>query len=199
VKVFISHNKADKTAARLLASAFTLRGAGVWFDAWNLKPGDSIVGGIEDGLAGSGVFVLIWSDRAVQSNWVEAEICGYFGRKMRDPMLKIIPIMLDDTPLPVLICDYKGFRVTKETSLEDIVVNITGQKTDRDLAVLLQERFHEIAANLHAPGGGIQSYRVCPHCGSTALKWSKQTDYKHDDLYLVIQCGDCHWNDADPI
>lgn len=59
--VFVSHNKSDKATARLLASALVETGVNVWFDEWSLRPGDSIVGGIENGLAECDVFVLIWS------------------------------------------------------------------------------------------------------------------------------------------
>ena len=198
MKVFISHNKVDKSAARLLASDIVLRGVDVWFDEWSLKPGDSISGGVEDGLTDSDVFVLIWSEEASKSNWVDAEIRAYFGRKMEDPTLGIVPIMLDDTPLPRLIADSKGFKVSKDLSLEDIAAEITGQKTDRELAALLQDRFHEVASNLGAGGGGVESYRVCPECGSIDLEGFGQTD-GYDHRYLVVRCKECGWSDADEI
>lgn len=31
------------------------QGVDVWFDEWELRPGDSIVGGIEEGLSNAGV------------------------------------------------------------------------------------------------------------------------------------------------
>ena len=65
---FISHNKADKATARLLATALVETGVSVWFDEWNLRPGDSIVGGIEGGISQCDVFVISWSFKAQQSN-----------------------------------------------------------------------------------------------------------------------------------
>jgi hypothetical protein len=46
VRIFISHNVRDKETARLLATLFTDRGIGVWFDKWEIKAGESITGGI---------------------------------------------------------------------------------------------------------------------------------------------------------
>jgi hypothetical protein len=40
VKIFISHNAKDKDMARLLATMFTDRGVSVWFDSWEIKPGE---------------------------------------------------------------------------------------------------------------------------------------------------------------
>jgi len=41
---FISHNKKQKPLARLLATTLAANGQSVWFDEWNLKPGDSLIG-----------------------------------------------------------------------------------------------------------------------------------------------------------
>src|SRR5258708_17867989 len=79
---FISHNKADKTTARLLAVELVQTGMNVWFDEWNLRPGDSIIGGIEKGLSGCDVFVLIWSRSAQKSNWVDTEVRAVLNRRV---------------------------------------------------------------------------------------------------------------------
>ncbi|HEY0152954.1 MAG TPA: toll/interleukin-1 receptor domain-containing protein [Longimicrobium sp.] len=61
MKAFISHNAADKETARLLASRLVERGIDVWFDEWQLRPGDSITGGIETGIGECDTFVTLWS------------------------------------------------------------------------------------------------------------------------------------------
>jgi len=67
MQVFISHNKADADTARLFATALIDQGVGVWFDEWDLRPGDSILTGIGRGLADAEVFVLFWSAQAAAS------------------------------------------------------------------------------------------------------------------------------------
>ena len=106
--VFISHNKGDKATARLLAAALVETRVNVWFDEWTLRPGDSIVGGIDNGLAQCDVFVLIWSESARQSNWVGTELRAVINRRVRDRTLRIVPVLTDSTPLPVLVAEYKG-------------------------------------------------------------------------------------------
>jgi len=54
--------------ARNFATALAASGESVWFDEWELRPGDSLIGGIEDGLANANVFVIIWSSEAAASN-----------------------------------------------------------------------------------------------------------------------------------
>jgi len=48
--VFVSHSAKDKAAVRPLADRLRTDGLKVWFDEWNIKPGDSIPAKIEDGL-----------------------------------------------------------------------------------------------------------------------------------------------------
>ena len=97
MKIFISHNKADKASARALAVLLVEQGVDVWFDEWELCPGDSIVGGIEEGLSNAGVFVLLWSKAAEASNWVGTEVRAFLRRRVDDDGLKIVPLMVDGT------------------------------------------------------------------------------------------------------
>ena len=195
VKAFISHNKADKEHARTLAGLLTEQGEGVWFDEWNLRPGDSLVGGIEEGLDSSDVFILIWSKAARKSKWVGTEVRATIRRRVDDESLRIVPIMLDDTPLPRLVADYLGFDLADgDTTLADVVQGITGQPRDIEIAQKLQARLHELtAANVDPrdPFGIL----ICPECGKNEFKRSTLVDHQRDDSYYVINCKNCTWSD----
>lgn len=39
MRAFISHNKADKATARLIAMSLIEHGEDVWFDEWEIRPG----------------------------------------------------------------------------------------------------------------------------------------------------------------
>jgi hypothetical protein len=47
--VFLSHSAKDKAAERLLAQQLRKDGLKVWFDGWEIKPGDNISVKIEAG------------------------------------------------------------------------------------------------------------------------------------------------------
>ena len=38
-------------------------------------------------------------------------------------------------------------------------------------------------------------FKACPKCGSEKLERRECIDPKHDELYYVIQCKECPWND----
>jgi hypothetical protein len=193
--VFVSHNTADKATARLLATALVESGVGVWFDEWNLRPGDSIVGGIENGLTQCDVFVLVWSASAQQSKWVGTELRAAMNRRVGDSSLRIIPVFADGTPLPTLVAEYKGFNLTTVPDLRRIAAEITGITDIRDIAQLLQRRLHELADAEIAPDNPVRVV-VCPECASKNLTVERSFDaYSEQNVYFVL-CEDCSWGTA---
>jgi TIR domain len=195
VHVFISHNKADKATARLLATALVETGVGVWFDEWLLKPGDSITGGIENGLTQCDVFVLIWSLDAQRSNWVGTELRAILTRRVGNNSLRIVPVFIDGTPLPTMVAEYKGFDLATVPDLRRIAAEITGVSDVRDIAQLLQRRLHELADAEIAPDNPIRVV-VCPECASKDLSVERSYDgYSDHNVYFVL-CQNCSWGTA---
>src|SRR5260370_5513840 len=97
--VFLSHSSKDKSVVRAVAERLRTDGLRVWFDAWELRPGDSIPAKIEEGLEHSRVLVLCMSANAFGSDWALLE-SGTF--RFRDPLNKerrFIPLRLDDAPI----------------------------------------------------------------------------------------------------
>lgn len=193
MQVFISHNKADAETARLFATTLAERGVGVWFDEWDLRPGDSIMEGIENGLANADVFVLFWSAPAAASQWVGTEVRAYLRRRVDDGTLRIVPMMLDENPLPVLVAEYRGFRVNKDADLDHAAAEITGTKTNRELIRRLQERLLDLTVDI--PSSDPLPYFVCPKCGSDKLQRSTQADRRGDEYYCIA-CQECKWHEA---
>ena len=193
MRIFISHNSVDKETARLLALALVEQGVSVWFDSWNIRPGDSIVGGVEEALSGCDVFVLVWSQSAAQSGWVGSEMRAYLHRRIQDQSLRVIPVLLDDTVLPPLVTDYRGFKLSSIQELEEIAADIAGRPQDREVIRRLQNRLVKLSVDVRS--GDPLPYFACPRCGSTRLRRSSATDVKHEREYLSIKCEDCDWKD----
>jgi hypothetical protein len=102
-RLFLSHNYRDKEQVRALAAALQVAGGHVWFDVWTLKPGDSVPGSISEGLANFDMFVLVWSRNAAASNWVATELNAALTRQIGTRSCRIVPVRLDDAPLPPLV------------------------------------------------------------------------------------------------
>lgn len=63
-KVFISHSTNDADWARSFAQALKERGVSVWFDEFDVKPGESWRDAIEAGLRGSDILVALVDQEA---------------------------------------------------------------------------------------------------------------------------------------
>ena len=97
--IFLSHSSKDKAVAQDIAERLRSGGLRVWFDGWEIRPGDSIPAKIEEGLEGSRVLVLCMSANAFGSEWAQLE-AGTF--RFRDPLNKerrFLPLRLDDAPI----------------------------------------------------------------------------------------------------
>jgi len=96
--VFLSHSSKDKGTVREIANRLKSDGVRVWFDEWEIRPGDSIPAKIEDGLEHSRVLVLCMSKAAFGSDWAQLESHTF---RFKDPLnhnRRFIPLRLDDTP-----------------------------------------------------------------------------------------------------
>jgi hypothetical protein len=97
--VFLSHSSKDKEVVRDVAERLKAGGLRVWFDEWEIKPGDSIPAKIEDGLETSRVLVLCMSANAFGSDWAKLESYTF---RFRDPLnteRRFVPVRLDDAPI----------------------------------------------------------------------------------------------------
>jgi hypothetical protein len=105
--VFLSHNKADKPRVRRLAGRLRAAGLRVWFDEWNVQPGDDIYLAIERGLETSRTLVLCLSQAALDSAWVNLERSTVLFRDPANSGRRFVPLLLADCRLPDALRRYK--------------------------------------------------------------------------------------------
>ena len=178
--------------ARLLATMFTDRGVSVWFDSWEIKPGESIIGGIGKGLEDCDVFLLIWSAAAKNSRWVDTELRAALRKGVDDTSFRLIPIMLDGTALPALVAEYRGFRLERVEDLEGIVREICPDEAEIDVIARLQERFLQLVVNQFPATDEVRSL-FCPVCGSKNLSAQVKHVPQFDERLYIVRCADCDW------
>ena len=97
--VFLSYSAKDKAVVDTVAKRLRADGLRVWFDAWEIKPRDSVPAKIEDGLEHSRVLLLCLSAHAFGSDWAQLEASTF---RFRDPLNKkrrFIPLRLDRSPI----------------------------------------------------------------------------------------------------
>jgi small GTP-binding protein len=112
--VFLNYSSKDQEIVRPVAERLKDAGLKVWFDQWELKPGDDIEAKIEDGLANSRVQVLCTSANALGSDWAELES---YTLRFRDPLNKesrFITFRLDDIPVKESLAQFLWIDLSQD-------------------------------------------------------------------------------------
>ena len=99
-KIFISHAWEDKIFVRRLEAELKSAGAEVWVDHSGVQGGDNLPKCISDALTWCDTVLLIWSEAASQSHWVELEWTNALSLRKT-----IIPCVVSKTPLPALLAN----------------------------------------------------------------------------------------------
>lgn len=194
--IFLSHNAADKEYVRRLAAALAVTGAHVWFDEWTIRPGDSIPGAIDAGLAGFTTFGLVWSEAASKSRWVKTEMEAAVTRWIRDDRLRLVPILLDTTPLPPLLASIRYIDGTDGDHLR-VTRELLGIESETAFRLAVQSFIDEAGLEFRE-FWGVGVLVACPRCGATPdnLEGWEAVDEHRDDRYVGARCKICGWSDG---
>ena len=198
MRVFLSHNKADKEVARALGGYLVLAGADVWFDDWEIRAGDSIPGKLNEGLAEFDVFILLWSVNAARSNWVQRELESAIHRVIETGKARLVPCLLDDTPLPPLLQDLRAVDLKDlEQGMSRLVDDLFGFRSRKDRLLAIQDALIEMNRSLSL-GLGWSVFICCPRCGGEeSLKGWEAFDDERDARWVGLKCTACGWQDGD--
>jgi nucleoside 2-deoxyribosyltransferase len=118
LKVFIAHSSTDRDWARSFALALREFEAEVWFDEFDIKPGDSIPEAVEAGLRGSDVVVMLVDKGSLAKPNFSFELGAAIGLDKR-----IVAIVSEESaatglPLPLLRKKYLIRKSPEETARE---------------------------------------------------------------------------------
>jgi TIR domain len=103
-RVFLCHSSSDKRVVLRLAGDLETSGAEVWIADWEIRAGDSLTEKINAGIEKCDVFIVFVSEQSMNSEWVQRELnAGLVKRIQRNA--RLIPVRLDQTPVPPLISD----------------------------------------------------------------------------------------------
>jgi hypothetical protein len=106
--VFISHRKSDDGPAARLAEDISRAGHLVWFDVWEIEPGDSVLGRMDEGLEAADYVVLCYSPAGVAAPYIEREWMPALDRQLRGHPVKILPAVLRGGLPPAILADLKA-------------------------------------------------------------------------------------------
>jgi hypothetical protein len=198
--VFISHSESDKETAEEIGIFLVAENIGVWFDQWEIVPGDSIPGRINEGLSNCTHLLVLWSKNSAGSKWVQRELNSTVARAIAGGSPTVIVVRLDDAPVLPLLADiqYIRYRCGSEEDRRNLVFAVAGRSPSGSLIRSIVKKYHEVirSAEREDSFGLI----ACPQCGSDRIEpWTDCiVDVDHHGVMSgteipAVRCLECNW------
>ncbi len=125
-QIFISHSSADKRFVRGLAVDLAALGHQPWLDEWEILVGESIPERIGAGIDDADFLIVVLSDSAVKSRWVENEWQAKYWTEANERRVTVLPLLLNDCQIPTLLRTkkYVDFRDDYSDALKILTKSI---------------------------------------------------------------------------
>ena len=129
--VFLSHSSKDKRFANWLAVDLANAGHTPWLDEWDILAGESIPAKIAEGVDNCDYLVIILTENAVASNWVEREWQAKYWDEVNAGRIHVIPALFAECRIPTLLKTkkYADFRGSYSDGFDDLLLALKGRTT----------------------------------------------------------------------
>ena len=153
-RVFLIYARADRAIAEEIAQALQVANFHVWFDSWELQPGDSIATRIREGVSASDFLVVLLSPDSANSRWVGEELTLALSNELRQRAISVVPTILRDCDVPQALQGYPlvDLRNDGPTAISLLVEKLALAR-DVDFSRLDPRRFEELVADMFRAEG----------------------------------------------
>lgn len=103
--LFLCHASSDKALVRRLAVDLEWLGVDVWFDEWELGPGDGLHECIGSALEKASFIGAVISQQSKKSKWCKRELEQGLARELRRGRTLIIPLLAESIAAPPFLAD----------------------------------------------------------------------------------------------
>jgi hypothetical protein len=111
--VFVSHSSRDEAFAKQLSEDLDLIGHTPWIDDIDVRPGQSIISSIQDGISKSKYALVVLSLAAIQSGWVDAEWKEKLWDTVSGHKIRVVPVLREQCDLPLFLRTLRYADFTK--------------------------------------------------------------------------------------
>jgi hypothetical protein len=122
-RVYISYNHADNDIGLQISQCLKEKGHQVTFDIDTLTPGMEWRTALSEGLKDSEVFVALITEKSLVSQHVLSEIGSARAFAQSSSRMLIIPVILDEIPIPPVIADINAI-ISPARDIQDICTKI---------------------------------------------------------------------------
>ncbi len=92
--MFLSYSHVDREAILDIADSLQQRRIRVWYDGWEMKPGDILRERINNGIEDADYFLVVLSENSLDSSWVRFELNSAMINEIEQQHVRVIPAIL---------------------------------------------------------------------------------------------------------
>jgi len=173
-KIFISYSRHDSDFAQRLHGDLILLGHDPWLDRFEIATGEHIVTRIQEGLQDCRYCIVILSEAAVNSNWVNTEWKEQLWASVIAREIKILPVLKEQCELPLLLrtLHYADFTKSYAVGFSMLAMKLSPSSSSRRFSGLLIPMHYLNAIEHDARNYHIDHIRLA--CAHTV--WSFRPD-----------------------
>ena len=121
--VFISYSHENSEIVDRIARQLVDTNVHVWFDKWELRPGDSLIAKIQDAIGEADCLCVVLSPKAIESAWFKKELNAGLIRELEEKRVIIIPILIEDCTIPIFLREkmYADFRSDYDKGFSSLI------------------------------------------------------------------------------
>lgn len=148
-QIFIAYAHQDKAVAQRIAKKLGELGLDVWYDNFDLVPGDSLRSKIEETISSMDYLVVLLSPNSVRSQWVRKELDFALSRELTTRDITIIPVLVADCKRPAFLesKQYVDLRRNLDVGIEKLASQLYAAPKI-DFAILNATQFEELVTDL---------------------------------------------------
>lgn len=146
--IFLSYSHLDCKFVKKIAEALQQRRIRVWYDGWEMKPGDVLRERINQGIEQADYFLVVLSENSLDSSWVRFELNSAMISEIEQRKVRVIPAIIGKIDFSQLPLDLRAKYCLDFRSNEDFSRSIDAIT---DLVQPERKRREELNARLRNP------------------------------------------------
>jgi hypothetical protein len=100
MKAFLSYSSEDKILGKKIYRWLRNQAVSVWYDRIELRPADSLIAKIEEGITNSDYLIVLITENSKRSHWVKKEISIALKSEKDLTGPKIVAVLVDKSCIP---------------------------------------------------------------------------------------------------
>lgn len=117
--LFISYSSKDRPSVSEFVEILRAHGLTVWFDAFEMQPGDRLRDRIGEGIERSRYMVVVLSEHSINAPWVRTELDSAMMRELDERRVVVIPMLHGRVTQQLLPADLRGKHYLEWRSHQD--------------------------------------------------------------------------------